>query len=113
MVKNYGGLVDALELPDMNDRHVLAAAIRSNADVIITKNLKDFPVEYLSAFGLVAKDPDDFLTDIIDLNPELALKAFRDLVLNRRNPDLDEYEVLDRLRNIGLPKTANYLHSQL
>ena len=113
LVYNYDKLIDGLELPDPDDRHVLAAAIKTNANVIVTNNIKDFPANYLSAFGLVAKTADDFLTDIIDLNPEQAIKAFKELVLNRTNPDLDEFEVLDILRNRGLLDTANYLHSQL
>lgn len=113
LVNNYDKLIDGLELPDPDDRHVLAAAIKTNANVIVTNNIKDFPEDYLSSFGLVAKTADDFLTDIIDLNPEQATKAFKELVLNRTNPDLDEFEVLDILRNRGLLDTANYLHSQL
>lgn len=112
-VQNYEGLIDGLELPDENDRHVLAAAIKTNANVIVTENLKDFPLEYLSSFGLSAKAPDDFLTDIIDLNPEDAVSAFRDMVLQKKNPDLNEFDVLEILRNSGLRNTADYLHSQL
>ena len=63
--------------------------------------------------GMSAKSADDFLTDIIDLNPEKAVEAFRRLVMNRRNPDLDEYQVLDALRRNGLTETANYLHALL
>ena len=66
---------------------------------------------HLASFGVDVKSADDFLTDIIDLNQELAIKAFRELVVNRRNPDLDEYEVLARLRKAGLTATANYLHA--
>ncbi|MEM0519035.1 PIN domain-containing protein [Aequorivita sp. MCCC 1A16923] len=113
LVKNYSGLVGSLELPDPKDRHVLAAAIKTNANVIVTNNIKDFPKEYLSSFGLTVKTADDFLTDIIDLNPEQAVKAFKELVLNRRNPDLDEFQVLDILRKRGLKDTADFLHSQL
>lgn len=97
--------------PDEKDCHVLAAAIKTNANVIVTNNLKDFPNDYLATFGLVAKSADDFIADIIDLNHEKALEAFKRLVLNRRNPDLDEYEVLDNLRDNGLVNSANYLHS--
>ncbi|MCA1758932.1 MAG: PIN domain-containing protein [Bacteroidales bacterium] len=111
LVVNYESLIEGLELPDLKDRHVLAAAIKVNADLIITNNLKDFPGEYLAQFGLSAKTADDFITDIIDLNPETAIRAFRDLVLNRTNPDLDEYQILDRFRNNGLTDSANYIHS--
>ena len=112
-VKNYDNLIDSLNLPDNNDCHVLAAAIKTNANVIVTHNTKDFPSDYLSSFGLKAKEPDDFLTDIIDLNPKQAALAFRNTVLNRKKPNLDIYDVLEILRNRGLKDTANYLHSQL
>ncbi len=108
-VSNYEPLT--LTLPDLKDRHVMAAAIKTNANVIVTNNLKDFPEEYLATFGLSVKSADDFITDIIDLNHEKAVEAFRKLVLNRRNPDLDEFEVLNILRKNGLKDSADYLHS--
>lgn len=113
LVLNYESLIDGLKLPDPDDRHILAAAIKTNANIIVTNNLKDFPEDYLATYGLTAKSADDFLTDIIDLNPDTAIKAFKDLVLNRRNPDLDEFEVLDILRKQNLKDAADYLHSQL
>jgi hypothetical protein len=57
--------------------------------------------------------PDDFLTDIIDLNTEIAIEAFKEMVLNKKNPELDEYEVLNCLRKNGLKDTADYLHALL
>lgn len=51
-VDNYEPLVNSLELPDEKDRHVLAAAIKTNANVIVTNNMKDFPKEYSASFGL-------------------------------------------------------------
>jgi predicted nucleic acid-binding protein len=111
LVENYEPLIGGLELPDEKDNHVLAAAIKTNANIIVTNNLKDFPNDYLSRFGLAAKDADDFITDTIDLNPDQAVVAFRRLVLNRRNPDLDQYQVLEIFRKRGLADSANYLHS--
>ncbi len=111
LVENYEPLISGLELPDEKDNHVLAAAIKTNANIIVTNNLKDFPNDYLSRFGLAAKGVDDFIIDIIDLNQEQAVIAFRRLVLNRRNPDLDEYQVLEIFRKRGLTDSANYLHS--
>jgi predicted nucleic acid-binding protein len=46
-VDGYEPLVNGLMLPDPNDRHVLAAAIRCNADVIVTFNESDFPLRRL------------------------------------------------------------------
>lgn len=111
LVQHYEPLIESLELPDEDDRHIMAAAIKVNANVIVTNNLKDFPEEHLQTFGLTAKSTDDFLTDLIDLNNEQAVAAFREMVLNKKNPPLDEYEVLAQLRKIGLTDTANYLHA--
>jgi predicted nucleic acid-binding protein len=113
LVSNYDGLVKSLELPDPDDCHVLAAAIKINANVIVTNNLKDFPEEYLDSFGLKVKSADDFLTDIIDLNHDEAVSAFKEMVLHKKNPELDEFQVLDLLRKSGLKETANFLHALL
>jgi len=113
LVENYEPIIKILDLPDLDDRHVLAAAIKANADLIITNNIKDFHQDYLARFDLKAKVPDDFFTDIIDLNRELSLTAFRKLVLNKKNPPLDEFEVLEVLRKNGLSNTADYLHALL
>lgn len=113
LVQNYKGLIDQLELPDVDDRHVLAAAIKVNANLIVTNNIKDFPEEYLQSFGLNAKTADDFLTDIIDLNQETAITAFKEMVLNKKNPPMDALEVLGQLRKAGLKDTASCLHAFL
>jgi predicted nucleic acid-binding protein len=113
LVQNYKGLIEHLELPDKHDRHVLAAAIKANAHLIVTNNIKDFPEGYLQSFSLSAKTADDFLTDVIDLNQEQAVAAFKEMVLNKKNPKQDEFEVLNQLRNAGLTGTADYLHALL
>lgn len=113
LVVNYERLINHLELPDMDDRHVMAAAIKTNANLIVTNNTKDFPEDYLKSYGLSAKTADDFLTDIIDLNQTQAVAAFKEMVLNKKNPKMDEFEVLNQLRRAGLPDTANYLHALL
>ena len=112
-VENYESLIQGLDLPDEKDRHVLAAAIKANANIIVTNNLKHFPAPYLASFGLVAKNADDLVTDLIDLNPQKAVKAFLEMVSHKRNPPLNELQVLDRLRERGLTQAADYLHSQI
>jgi len=111
LVENYEPLIESLTLPDLKNRHVLATAIKANANLIVTSNLKHFPKEYISGFGLSAKDADDFFTDIIDLNHETSIKAFRDLVMNKKNPALDDYQTLDIFRKNGLENTADYIHA--
>lgn len=111
LVQNYESLISCIDLPDDKDRHVVAAAIKTNANLIVTHNLKDFPNTTLYQFGLSAKNPDEFITDLIDLDAEKALEAFQNLVLNRRKPEQDEFQVLDIFRNVGLKDTANFIHS--
>ena len=69
IVSGYENLIDGLSLPDPDDRHVLAAAVRSGAQTIVTFNLKDFPAATLDAFGVEARHPDDFLVNQIGLAP--------------------------------------------
>ncbi len=61
LVENYRELIPALDLPDLDDRHVLAATIVANADVIVTFNLRDFPRENLETYGIEALHPDEFI----------------------------------------------------
>lgn len=54
------------------DKHVLAAAAKSRAEVIVTFNVKHFPDEALEPWGIVAQHPDDFLVQQYALEPELV-----------------------------------------
>jgi predicted nucleic acid-binding protein len=105
-VGDYASLVKGLLLPDKDDRHVLAAAIRSRADVIITFNLKDFPAKELSKFDVEAVHPDQFIISLIDLNQGNAIKAFKQQVQQLTNPKKTEKEVLDSLHNCNLKQTV-------
>jgi predicted nucleic acid-binding protein len=93
LVDNYEQLVPALELPDPDDRHVLAAAITGRADLIVTFNLKDFPEEALAPYGIEAQHPDQFLRHQFDLYPDLVCAVVRDLRAGLRKPPrtVDEY----------------------
>ncbi|MDQ0470518.1 PIN domain-containing protein [Labrys wisconsinensis] len=50
-------------LPDPNDAHVVAAALKTQAAVIVTDNMKDFPAEVLGALNLEARSADTFIAD--------------------------------------------------
>lgn len=103
-VDNYESLVTAMTC-DKKDRHVLAAAVRGNAEVIVTANLKDFPRESTHPYDIEVKSPDDFLADQLDLYPALALEAVREAHSCLKKPpmSLDEYlENLENLERIGL-----------
>ena len=66
MVTGHESMVDSME-NDPKDRHVLAAAVHSDCEVVVTFNLQDFPASALTPHGLVAVHPDEFLLDQVDL----------------------------------------------
>jgi len=113
LVTNYQSLIHTLALPDMKDRHVLAAAIRCKADLIVTNNIKDFPPDALTPFGLSVKNADEFLAVLIASNRETAILAFRQLVMHRTNPNMDEYGVLEAMRRNGLQETSGLIQNML
>ena len=54
------------------DRHVLAAAVRCNAKVIVTHNVKDFPRTALEPYSITAMGPSTFLRNLYDLDSEFV-----------------------------------------
>lgn len=111
LVKNYEHLIGSFELPDEKDRHVVAAAIKCNAHLIVTNNVKDFPNTILGSLGIKIKTTDEFLSDIICLDPEIALDAFHEMVSCKKNPSINENEVIQQMRRVGLISTANAIQS--
>lgn len=109
LVTGYEALLGGLTLPDPDDRHVLAAAIRCNASVIVTFNEKDFPAEALAPFGIEAQHPDEFAENLFDLDPAAVVAAARRQRAQLRNPPLDVDQYLAVLRRQGLVQTAKSL----
>jgi predicted nucleic acid-binding protein len=105
LVTDYDELIPGLNLPDPDDRHVLAAAIRCRADVIVTYNLSDFPATYLNQFGIEAQHPDEFVTHLLDLSPGLVCAAAKRQRASLRNPSKSVEEYFDSLGNQQLPET--------
>jgi predicted nucleic acid-binding protein len=102
-VTGHDLLIDSLELPDPNDRHVLAAAVRIGAQAIVTFNLDDFPATALDPLGLEAKHPDDFMVEALELAPGAIAAAVNEQAAALRNPAKTVAELLDTLQRQGLP----------
>ena len=113
LVRGYETLIDGLKLPDPNDRHVLAAAIRAGAQVIVTSNLKDFPEADLTAYHVDAQDPDDFVSHLIDLAPGAVCGVVTEQAAALKNPARTVDEILDRLGAQGMPQSAAQIRDLL
>jgi predicted nucleic acid-binding protein len=111
LVAGYEHLIPALNLPDPDDRHVLAAAIRGNADVIVTSNIRDFPAEILEEYDIEAQTPDEFVLHLIGLYPDEVRNAAEEHRCSLRNPSktLDEY--LNTLERQGLVESCRALRA--
>jgi hypothetical protein len=102
LVEGYEDLIPTLSLPDENDRHVLAAAIRGEAQVIVTMNLRDFPDEVLQQYELEAQHPDEFILHLIDLAPDPVIDAAETHRQSLKNPPKSIEEFLASLEAQGL-----------
>jgi predicted nucleic acid-binding protein len=107
LVADFEDLIDTLELPDPNDRHVLAAAIKGRADLIVTANLRHFPVELLERWEIEAQHPDEFLTNQFHLSQPIFLQAVRTVRLRLKAPPKSVEAYLDTLRAQGLLATVS------
>jgi predicted nucleic acid-binding protein len=106
LVSGYEPLIDGLDLPDRDDRHVLAAAIKAQAQAIITYNLSDFPAEKLEPFGIEAVHPDDFIMYQFDLHEAAVCRAVRKQRAALRKPPQSIDQLLDTLGKQSLPKAV-------
>lgn len=106
LVTHYEGLSGIDGLPDPDDAHVIAAAIRCGAQVIVTFNLKDFPEAALKPYGIEAKHPDDFVLETIDLKAGAVAAAVSRQAAALRNPPVSLAQLLDRLRDLGLEQSV-------
>jgi predicted nucleic acid-binding protein len=107
LVDGWEPLEVTVSLPDPDDRHVLAAAMRGRADAIVTANLRDFPEAVLVPLGVTAVDPVDFLLDQLDLAPRIVLDVLREQAAHTRDPALTPTDLLTRLARAGVPGFAD------
>lgn len=110
-VTGYEHLIDALVLPDPNDRHVLAAAIHGQASVIVTSNLKGFPAAALAPHNVVAQTPDSFVLGLLKTNAAAVAAALSEDRADLVNPPVSVDEYLAMLDRGGLAETAAALRS--
>lgn len=99
-ITGYHPLIDSLEC-DPKDRHVLAAAVRSDAGALVTFNITDFPAASLDRFAIDVLHPSEFLLDLLDLAPRLVINELKlQASSNRRRPKIFT-DLLDALGRAG------------
>lgn len=113
VVDGYQTLISGLDLPDPDDRHVLAAAIRCGAEVIVTSNLRHFPADKLARYELEAQHPDEFVLNLIDLDPVAVSSVVREQAAALKNPPLSVLDVLASLESAGLVQSVARLRNQI
>lgn len=113
LVTGHLDLVDSLELPDPSDRHVLAAAIRAGAEVIVTDNLKDFPEKHLHPHGVVAWSADELVVRIIESAPSQVAEIVKQQAADLQNPTCSVEVLLEKLRRQGLIRSTALLEEHL
>lgn len=96
-------------MPDPDDRHVLAAAIRCRADVIVTYNLKDFPEGVLLKQDIQAQHPDEFISHLIDLSPGVVCSVVKRMRIDLKNPPCNVGHLFCTLEGLGLVQTVSAL----
>lgn len=108
LVEDYEDLSEGIKLPDPDDLHILAAAIKVQAQVIVTSNLKDFPKEILYRYGIEVQDPDTFLRHQISLYLPEFLFCIKSIRSRLKKPPKNATEYLFDLYS-HLPQTVNVL----
>lgn len=109
LVEGYEPLTQSVDLPDPDDRHVLAAAIRARAQMIVTANLRDFPEAELEKWGIESKHPDDFLVDQFHLDAIAVNVIIQQIADDSRRPPLTFSDVLDGLERCGVTQATALL----
>jgi predicted nucleic acid-binding protein len=105
LVTGYESLIDGMT-NHPKDRHVLAAAVRANAEVIVTFNLSDFPEPALKPYDVAAIHPDEFLLDQLDLYPGVTVEVLRQQAASYRRVPNTVPDILVLLERTGVPKFA-------
>jgi hypothetical protein len=109
LVSGYEDLIAGLTLPDPGDRHVLAAALRCNASVIVTFNERDFPDEVLEGFGIEAQHPDVLVDNLFDLDQAAVVSAAQRQRHTLTHPPIDVDRYLEILLKQGMVQTCKSL----
>lgn len=110
-VSDYEHRIAALHLPDLDDRHVLAATLEAGAAQILTFNLRDFPSDLLTSLQVEAVHPDQWLCGLCREFPDEFSQVVWTLLDTLKNPTMTLSQFIDKLRGLQLHSLADMLAS--
>jgi hypothetical protein len=102
------GSEDELTLPDVNDRHVLAAAIAGDADELLTANISDFPTRILGQYGVIRRHPDEFLLELALAQPDVVSAVIDDVHQRAEQGKGERINRRKMLQKSGVPRVAKW-----
>lgn len=113
----YSALIGSMT-NDAKDRHVLAAAVIAEVDVLVTNNVDDFPREALAPYNIEVQTPDQFVRHQAEFSPPRFMEAFlrraarrNELSINRGDGSLSPHEIAEFLRDgpSNMPVAGQYI----
>lgn len=113
-VMGYEALVGSFGLPDADDEHVVAAAVRGGAGAIVTSNTRDFPQE-LMPIAIDVLKPTEFAVSTVEVNPAAAKVTLESMSARTgvRGPHRTARQILDDLASKhGMHEVALLLQGQ-
>lgn len=113
LVTGHEQHIAGLTLPDMDDRHVVAAGIEAGADAIITWNLGDFPTAVIDGYGIEVRTPDQLVCTLLDASATDVLAAMRQHRESLKNPVKSPVEYLETLTLQGLKESVERLRDEM
>lgn len=108
-VTNFEKLQAGLTGINAKDQHVLAAAIRTSASVIVTDNLKDFDKDYCAQFDIEPLSTDSFIADCIELSPMHSIATLRTMRERFKNPAITPEKLIMMCESASMLKTASFM----
>jgi len=113
LVTGHEQHIASLTLPDMDDRHVVAAGIEAGADAIITWNLGDFPTTVIKGYGIEVRTPDQLVCALLEASATDVLAAMRQHRESLKNPPKSPAEYLETLALQGLKQSVERLRDEM
>lgn len=111
-VADYEDRIADLDLPDPDDRHVLAAAVAAGASLLVTDNLDDFPAERIPE-GLRVASTDEFVLELASDDLDVVVDVVETQAAGLVNPPMTASELLDGLEAVGLVQSVALLRPTL